>query len=116
MNCRGFGSNNHSLEIQLMNRFISEFQSSTFSQLPREYSSEFQEFFITRLRPDLKGSLQVTIHGVQMDRIDPRTGRDWTISSLGDKISLSKCFVRSNLCEATSEKCVFLTIQLFTME
>ena len=60
--------------------------------VPKEFESDFHEFFTTQLEPDLKGSLEVTIHGAQTIGVDPWSIDDWTMSDHAG-VSLHKSYI-----------------------
>ena len=95
-----FPSNNRSLEIQLMKRFFREFHFYVPDNRPKEFESDFIDLF---LEPNLQGSLQVTIHGKAVDRVDPRTVQDWTLPAVDHEadISFPVSHIRSTLCDRT---------------
>lgn len=93
-----FPSNNRSLEIHLMQRFIQECSLySAYNTLPDIYHSDFQDIFQKDLEPTLQGSLQVTIHGSSYVRFSPSNVTNWTLSSLSNKVSFPKSYHRSVL-------------------
>ena len=94
-----FPSNNHSLEIQLMQRFIQECSlHSSYSSLPHIHRSDFQDLFQKDLEPALQGSLQVTIHSRSNNiRFNPLNVTDWTLSSLPNEVAFPKGYCRSVL-------------------
>lgn len=93
-----FPSNNRSLEIQLMQRFIQECSlHSSYSSLPDIYRSDFQDIFQKDLEPALQGSLQVTIHSRSNIRFNPLNVTDWTLSSLPNEVAFPKGYCRSVL-------------------
>ena len=70
-----FPSNNRSFEVQLMNKFYREFVlCASVKNLPEEYISDFGSLVQKKVEPDLRGSLQVTIHGDNIDLAKCRTG------------------------------------------
>ena len=50
------------------------------------------------VEPDLRGSLQVTIHGDNTDLVDPRKMQDWTMQADSAVYTFPKMYVRSTLC------------------
>ena len=93
-------SNNRSIEIHLMQRFIQECALYASCQyLPVEYESDFGALFASDIEPALQGSLQVTIHGKCVNRFDPRHVADWTLAALSDieDISFPQSYLRSSL-------------------
>lgn len=94
-----FPSSNRSLEIQLMNRFLREFQSFIPTSWPKEFESDFAGFFATQLKPDLQGSVETTIHGRAVDRVDPYSIIDWCLPAPDheEDLSFPKSYVRSVL-------------------
>ena len=95
-----FPSNNRSIEIQLMQRFIREFElSSSCHNLPMDYQTDFSSLFDNNIEPVLQGSLQVTIHGKFISRFDPRNVTDWTLAAYSKNIDIAfpKSYFRSTL-------------------
>ncbi len=62
-----------------MKKFYRDFKlcSTSHSFLPSDFQSDFGELITAQIEPTLKGSLQVTIHGRNIDLVDPRTVQDW---------------------------------------
>ena len=87
-----FPFSKRSLEIQLMQRFYREFHlfTSLNSQaMPEEFESDFGGVFKSLLDPSLKGSLQVTIRGEYIDRVNPQQVEDWSLAATSDSMSIS---------------------------
>ena len=95
-----FPSNNKSIEIHLMQRFIQECALYTGCHyLPTEFESDFHDIFANNIEPVLQGSLQVTIHGSFLKWFDPRHIEDWTLDALCEveSISFPKSYLRSSV-------------------
>ena len=94
-----FPSNNRSLEIHLMTRFMQECSLySNYHLLPSKFSSDFDGIFQEDMEPVLKGSLQVTIHGNTVNGVDPSYITDWSIAVGSEEdISFPKSYCRTVL-------------------
>ena len=85
-----FPSNNRSIEIHLMQRFIQECALYTGCHyLPTEFESDIHDIFASNIEPVLQGSLQVTIHGSFLKWSDPRHIEDWILAALCEVESIS---------------------------
>ena len=91
-----YPSNNHSIEIHFMQRFIQEsFLYANFNTLPKKYCEDFGGLFQKDMEPTLHGSLKVTVRGNTV-RFDPRTVDNWNLETLAD-ISFPKSYFRFTL-------------------
>lgn len=92
-----FPSNNRSIEIHLMRRFIHECSLYTSCHyLPTEYKAEFGALISKDIEPLVEGSLQATIHGKSINRCDPRKVTDWSFTT-SLEVLLPKSYHRSTL-------------------
>ena len=85
-----FLSDNRSIEIQLMQRFIREFElSSSCPNLPINYKTDFSSLFDNNIEPILQGSLQV----------NPRNVTNWTLAAYTENVDITfpKSYFRSTL-------------------
>ena len=89
-----YPSNNRSIEIHFMQRFIQEsFLYANFNALPIGYREDFLALFQRDMEPSLQGSLKVTVHGKTTVRFDPHSVENWSLETLAD-ISFPKSYFR----------------------
>ena len=109
-------SNNRSIEIHLMRRFIHECSLYTSCHyLPTEYKAEFGGLISKDIEPLLEGSLQATIHGKSVNRCDPRKVTDWCFTT-SLEVLLPKSYHRSTLSTLELSELHYMYVLLYPNE
>lgn len=92
-----FPMSHRSIEVQLMHRFVREFElSAQVHELPNLFATDFGEVLGGLVQPTLQGSLKYTSsHANWCEPVDPRKVKDWRISP-NSTLELPKTYTRGS--------------------